>query len=267
MRVARTERLTPLMVRITFAGDTLDGFVGGGYDQRCKLMLPRTGQAEPVLSEDADAVGWFEAWRRTPEEIRPVMRTYTVRAQRPHRQEVDIDFALHEAPDGTSGPATRWARAATAGDRILLCGPADADAGGVDFRPPEGTAALLLAGDETALPAIAATLEGLARDGAGDIRHITVLAEVDGPEGEFGLPTVEQAETSLRWLHRGHGPSQLAEAVRSASVPEGRVYAWVAAEASVARGIRRQLVDERGLDRTAVTFKGYWRAGFSEDDD
>jgi NADPH-dependent ferric siderophore reductase len=48
-------------------------------------------------------------------------------------------------------------------------------------------------------------------------------------------------------------------------VPEdgtaGPLYAWLAGEAGVIRTLRRHLVAERGMDRHAVAFMGYWRIG------
>ena len=82
-----------------------------------------------------------------------------MRAVRPHLAEVDVDLVLH----GDSGPATRWARRARVGDEIALVGPDagfDGDHGGVEFRPPTG-GTLLLAGDETAVPAISSICERL----------------------------------------------------------------------------------------------------------
>ena len=43
------------------------------------------------------------------------------------------------------------------------------------------------------------------------------------------------------------------------------VYAWLAGEAGVMEGLRRHLVQERGVDRRSVAFMGYWRDGKSSD--
>ncbi|PWI42758.1 siderophore-interacting protein [Streptomyces sp. ICBB 8177] len=254
VRVERTRRLTPHMVRVTFAGPSLDGFHNGGYDQRGKVLLPRPGQREPVTPPDADTLGWYEAWKRMPAEDRPVMRTYTIRAQRAEQAEVDIDFALH----GTLGPASRWAAECAPGDRVLLCGPARPGAGGVDFQPPAGTGQVLLAGDETALPAVAAILDALPAS-----LPVRVFVEVAGPREEQPLSRA----ADVRWLHRHHGSPGLLEAVRGAELPlDAQPYAWLAGEASAIRELRRHLVGERGLDKRSVCFKGYWRAGLTEDD-
>ncbi|MEO3764728.1 SIP domain-containing protein [Streptomyces sp. B5E4] len=39
----------------------------------------------------------------------------------------------------------------------------------------------------------------------------------------------------------------------------------MAGESATVRAVRRQLVRERGFDRGAVTFSGYWRRGTTED--
>jgi len=44
----------------------------------------------------------------------------------------------------------------------------------------------------------------------------------------------------------------------------GHFYAWLAAEASVIKLLRRFLVSETGVDRKQVAFMGYWRTGKSE---
>ncbi len=66
-----------------------------------------------------------------------------------------MDFAVHNPP----GPAAAWALDCLAGDRITALGPAEAENAGIDFRPPPDTDWILLAGDESALPAISGILE------------------------------------------------------------------------------------------------------------
>jgi NADPH-dependent ferric siderophore reductase len=50
-------------------------------------------------------------------------------------------------------------------------------------------------------------------------------------------------------------------------VPESRTegcYAWLAGEAGMVKALRRRLVRDLGLPRTAVAFMGYWRLGAAE---
>ncbi|MEU0697899.1 siderophore-interacting protein [Streptomyces niveus] len=261
LRVLRTRRLGPSLVRVTFGGDTrsatggdgLTGFAAGGRDQSLSLFLPLPGQPAPVVPvEEGD--GWWAAWRALPEDVRAVMRSYTVREQRHDPDELDIDFALH--PDG--GPACRWADDAAPGDRVLVLGPAVADNTAVRFRPPAGTDSVLIWADETSLPAAAAILEWLP---AGTKTRVWL----DVPYGADRMELPTAADTTVHWLaHDEDAPSAL-DAVRAAELPGASPYAWLAGEAGTVKELRRHLVRERGLDRRNVTFVGYWRRGLSEE--
>ncbi|WP_327674664.1 siderophore-interacting protein [Kitasatospora sp. NBC_00458] len=255
--VVRSRRLGPTMTRITLGGPGLDGFASGGRDQSFSLFLPHPGQDAPVLPVEAGA-GWFAEWRALDESVRAVMRSYTVRSQRElpgGGTELDVDFALH----GDTGPASRWAARAEPGDRVLLLGPAVADNRSVGFRPPAGTRTVLVAADETALPAAAAILEWLPED-------VTVHAFLQVPHAEDVQELPARAADGTRWLV---GTDLLVGAVRAAEFPvdgEDRVYAWLAGEAGTVRALRRHLVGERGVDRRRIEFSGYWRRGASEED-
>ena len=180
------------------------------------------------------------------------MRTYTIRNHRPGESEVDIDFALH----GTPGPASRWAVVARPGDHAVLYGPA------ASYLPPEDNRWSLIAGDESALPAIGAILEHRPADAVA-----RVLVEV--PDERDSQPFECAADADVTWLIRRGAPAErsrlLPNAVRAMTLP-ARPYVWLAGEASIVTSIRRHLVHERGIDRTAVTFTGYWRHGRTEND-
>ncbi|MET7934474.1 siderophore-interacting protein [Streptomyces sp. NPDC005322] len=258
-QVVRTRSLGPSMARITFGGACLKEFTAGGRDQRFKLFLPHPGQSAPVVPVE-DGEGWFAGWRAMDPGVRGIMRSYTVREQRHDPDEIDVDFALHE--DG--GPAARWAARAERGDRVTLLGPVVADNAGIDFRPPPGTEWVLLSGDETALPAIAGILEWLP---AGT--RAKVWIEVQHAEDLQELRT--EANADITWLIRdGAAPDAprsalVLDELRAAELPHGTPYAWIAGEAGTVRALRRHLVRERGFDRKAVTFTGYWRLGACEE--
>ena len=55
-------------------------------------------------------------------------------------------------------------------------------------------------------------------------------------------------------------------AVRRAGLPTDRPFAWLAGEAGAVRALRRHLVEERGFDKRAIDFAGYWRRRLSQDD-
>ncbi|MFJ1796727.1 siderophore-interacting protein [Kitasatospora griseola] len=260
-QVVGTRRLGPTMLRVTFGGAALAGFTSGGRDQSCSLFLPHPGQPEPLLPY-RDGEGWFAAWRALPASERAVMRSYTVRARRAEPPELDVDFALHGTdPDDPSptGPAARWAAAAVPGDRVVLLGPAVADNRSVGFRPPEGTRTVLLLADETALPAVGGILEWLPADA-----RALVWIEVPDAADIQDLSDAEQVD--IVWLIREPGaPTRLLTSLREAELPADATYAWIAGEAGTVKALRRHLVRERGLDRRAVSFAGYWRRGASED--
>ncbi|MFF9867930.1 siderophore-interacting protein [Streptomyces sp. NPDC013953] len=262
LQVDRTRRLGPSLVRVTFTGETageLKGFASGGRDQSLSLFLPHPGQPEPVLPplDTDDLYAVLGAWRAMPDDVRAVMRSYSVREQRLTEDgttEVDIDFAVHE--DG--GPACRWAQNASAGDRVVVLGPAVADNTGVRFRLPEDADEVLIWGDETALPAASSILESLP---AG--LRAQVWLEV--PYAADRLELVTEADATVTWLVREEGAPGAAEAVRAAELWGSAPYAWIAGESGSVKALRRHLVNERGLDRRRVTFVGYWRKGLSED--
>ncbi|GAA2837894.1 siderophore-interacting protein [Kitasatospora paracochleata] len=260
-QVVRAVRLGPTMVRVTLGGEQLAGFASGGRDQSFSLFLPHPGQPAPVLPIEAGE-GWFAEWRALPAEVRAVMRSYTVRAQRPELRELDVDFALHGTEPGAAaaaGPAARWAAVAGPGDRVILLGPRLAENRSVGFRPPAGTEWMLLAADETALPAVGGILDGLPDDA-----RARVWIEV--PHAEDIQDLAAGPEVEITWLIREAGqPSPLLERLRAADLPDGTPYAWIAGESGAVRALRRHLVGERGFDRRAVTFSGYWRRGASEE--
>ncbi|GAB7303403.1 hypothetical protein MAFF212519_12630 [Clavibacter michiganensis] len=117
-RVARTERISPTFLRITFQSDDLRGFGDECLDQRIKLLLPVAEHGLPDLT-GVGGDDWFAWWRALPDAERNPLRTYTSRAVRRDLGEVDVDFALH----GDMGPASRWAGSARVGDEMVLIGP------------------------------------------------------------------------------------------------------------------------------------------------
>lgn len=254
LHVLRTEQVGPGMVRVTFGGEDLKALVSDGRDQRLKLFLAHEGQDAPVVPIEAGE-DWFGAWTAMDANERAVMRTYTVRDARRDPDEMDIDFAMH----GDTGPASRWARRARAGDRVIVIGPSAPDNGGADFQPPAGSEWVLIAADETALPAVEGILRWLPADLPARV-WLSVAHEGDKRE----LPSAAQVD--VRWFVRDGGADPLPAAIEGAELSEDTAYAWIAGEASMVRAVRRNLVRDRGFDRKTVTFTGYWRRGATDDD-
>ncbi|MFZ4153068.1 siderophore-interacting protein [Streptomyces pseudogriseolus] len=271
LQVAGTRRLGPSLVRVTFTGPELRDFRSDGRDQSLSLFLPHPGQTEPVVPLELGE-GWWQGWRELPDDVRAVMRSYTLRALRAdalgRTAEIDVDFVLHgvgaeAGPSAAAGPASRWAARAAAGDRVLLLGPAVADNRAIRFRPPEDASTVLLWADETAVPAAAAVLESLPA-GA----RARVWLEVPHAGDVQELPTAADAEVT--WFVRDgcaapDVPLAL-DAVRETPLPSpGRAYVWIAGESGHVKLLRRHFVGERGVDRRRVTFVGYWRRGLTEE--
>ncbi len=239
-RVVRTERLTPNMVRVVLGETELTA--GEFTDHYVKLLFPAPGIEYP---EPFDLAGIREEF---PREQWPRIRTYTVR--RWDGRELTIDVVVH-GDEGVAGP---WARRVRAGELVRFLGPGGA------YAPDPAADWHLLAGDESALPAIAATLERL-RPGA----RAHALIEVSGPEEEQKLET--SAEVTVVWLHRGGGAvgDSLVRAVTDLDFPPGTVQAFVHGEAGLVKELRRLLLKDRGIPRDQVSISGYWRLGHDED--
>ncbi|MCX4424000.1 siderophore-interacting protein [Streptomyces mirabilis] len=265
LQVVRTRRLGPSLVRITFAGDDLAAFASHGRDQSLSLFLPHPGQTQPAVPYELGD-SWWQGWRELPDDVRAVMRSYTLRALRPDARgrtsEIDIDFVLHGVePDAEvpAGPASQWASRAAAGDRVVLLGPAVEDNRAIRFRPPADTDLVVLWADETALPAASAILESLP---AGT--RVRAWLEVQHAEDVQDLLVTAEAE--ITWLVRDDGAPMAVDAVRAARLPPTESpYAWIAGESGCVKEMRRHLVRERGIDRRRVTFVGYWRRGLTEE--
>lgn len=252
LSVAAVAELGPRMRRVTLTGPELVGWESVAPDQQVKLFFARDGGVPRVPDPPADRSAvpdWYGRYLAVPEPERPWMRSYTVRRHLPEQQQVEIDFVLHE---GGAGPASAWAAGAVPGDVVGLYGPAVAH-----VRPAPPGAVQLLAGDETALPAIAALLESLAPG-----QRATVHVQVTDAADEQELAT--DGDVTIHWHHRG--ATALVEGVRAAGMPDSLEHGWLAGEASQVRALRRLLVGGWGMATSAVSFTGYWRRHLSQDD-
>lgn len=262
IQVNDVRQLTPHLRRVTFGGDDLADLHYDEPDQQVKLYFPKPGQSAPRMpAPSTDFTSWYDVFNAIPEPERPWMRSYTLRAHDPERRTIAVDFVIH---DDHAGPATNWARTAAPGDTLAMFGPSAYFNRPTPLRTSVSAADwLLLAGDETALPAIGGILEALP-----DGTRAEAFVEVPAPEDQLALVT--RGAVGIRWLHRDGVPAGrsplLLDAVRRASFPAGAVFAWLAAEAGIVRSLRRHLLDERGVDKRAIEFTGHWRQALSQDD-
>lgn len=245
LTVERVEDLSPTMRRVALGGPELAGFVADGPTDHAKIFFPHVPGDEPALPDPA-------TWAGRQDE-RYVCRDYTVRTFVPSSDELVLDMAVH-----SHGPAGRWIAQARPGQRLGVYGPKSTK------LPPVDRDWYLLAADETGLPALTNWLERLP---AGPAVHAFV--EVGDAADEVHLPGRDGV--TVTWLHRGTAEpgttTLLADAVEAAALPgRGEPWTWAAAEASVVRAVRRHLVEQRQVDRRAVSTTGYWRRGVANFD-
>lgn len=242
-QVVRTERLTPHMQRVVLGGEGLAEFtMGDSTDHYVKLLFGAEGVTYP---EPFDMQRIREEF---PRDQWPVTRTYTVRSWDPRTRELAVDFVVH-GDEGLAGP---WAQHVQPGATVRFLGP------GGGYAPDADADWHLLAGDESALPAIAASLEALP-EGA------TAYAFVEVADADEEQKISSSAE--IVWLHRGQRPvgEALVEAVRSLDFPAGDMQAFVHGEAGFVKELRRYLRMERQVPRERLSISGYWRLGDNED--
>lgn len=237
LQVLRAAQITPGMRRVTLGGEELAGIADGC---NIKLLFPRDADTPlclPLKGPDGRAL-------YAPGEVPPVIRTYSVRTHDREAGELHVDFVMHG-----HGVASEWARRAQPGDPIGMAGP-----GGLTLRPSD---AYVIAGDQTALPAISSMLEKLPADARGH-------AFIEIPDPAERQPLLHPPGIAVTWLIGRGEPSPLIEAVQSVPWPEGKVFAWIGAESLPTRVLRAYVREGRGLDRRQHLAIGYWKRGMSE---
>lgn len=244
--VISTERLTPQLVRVVLGGEgLLDYAAGDASDQYVNCMFLPDGATYRVPFEDADV-------RDLDRDQRPFPRRITVRFWDPGTRQLTLDIAAH----GDIGHAGKWALSAQPGDRLQMRGPAGS------YTPHPDAAAYLLVGDESAIPAIAASAEAIAPG-----RRVVVIAEVEDAAGE--VPLTSPGNLEVHWVHRSGRTDELdsllAGAVAALPDFEGVVSAFVHGEAESIRAVRRQLLMSGVVDLDHLSCSPYWRRGSDDE--
>ncbi|QNG19202.1 siderophore-interacting protein [Rhodococcus triatomae] len=235
LTVLRSEQLSPHMVRVHFGDPGFDSFTPNAFtDAYVKLELPDQGQT--------------------------YLRTYTIRSVDPDAREIAIDFVVH----GDQGVAGPWAARARAGDTVTLRGPGGA------YAPDIAADWHLLAGDETAIPAISAAAEALPAEAVG-----YVVLEVAGPDDEIAVST--PAGVRVIWVHRGDSSDRvgddragdnapLVEAVKALEWLPGEPHVFIHGEAqAVMHNLRPYIRREKQVPAQRASISGYWRRGRTEE--
>lgn len=245
------------MLRVVLGGNGFDTFSPSGFtDSYVKVVFVRHGVDVAALPQPLT----IDSFNGLPEHDRPVIRTLTVRRVDRSARQISIDVSVH-GDHGTVGP---WATDARPGDPAYLMGPSGA------YAPDPSADWHLMAGDESAIPAISVALEALPPDAIGK-----VFIEVAGPEGEIDLAA--PAGVELNWIHRGgradlvgddragdHAPL-IAEVKETLWLP-GQVQVFIHGEAqAVMHNLRPYVRKERGVDAKWASISGYWRRGRTEE--
>lgn len=245
VRLVSNVAIAPRIRRLVFTGDDVARF-GSTADIHVRLYFPPEGLATPEWPRpgpDGRTV-WPEEGRK------PDVRYYTVRRFRPETNEIEIDFVMHD----DEGPGSAFASRAGPGALCGMAGPVGRVA------PKAGWT--LLAGDETALPAIARMLEEMPRDTQG-----LVFVEIDSERDE--IPLAAPPAVVVTWLRRRGAPAGatdlLLRAVETAQIPQSDdVFVWVACEIMAAKALRKHLRTARGLARDRHLVVGYWEREVEE---
>ncbi|MDD7940430.1 siderophore-interacting protein [Actinomycetospora lutea] len=243
LEVTGTRRVGPAMLRLTLGGPELAGFESHSVvDEHVKLVFPDPDGGLRVPEQNGLMLSW-------PKPMPPT-RDYTVRRHDPVAGELDLDVVLHPG-----GLAAGWASRVGPGEPVWVAGPP------AGLAVPEHYDRYLLAGDTTALPAIARWVENMPRSARGWV-FVEVADATE--EVDLGAP----AGVAVTWLHRdgvAAGRSDvLARAVFAVAVPPGEsVYVWIAGEAGSIKPLRRWVRDDLRLARSDVSITGYWKLGLS----
>jgi NADPH-dependent ferric siderophore reductase len=239
MHVSAKQWITPNMIRVTCAADwikTLDQGIEGAH---FKLFLPQHGQAEDAFLEQLVAGP------------RPTVRTYTIRHIRTALGEIDVDFVDH----GDSGPASAWARRCSIGDVAGFAGP-----GPVKLKTFHADF-YVVAADMSALPVAAATLEAMPRNAKG-VAYLEITSNAD--RQSIDAPHAIE----INWLIHAsphQTPTQSVALIAELSKFEGTVQTCIAGESGMAKALREEIVNQRGVPKTDTYISGYWKIGMHED--
>ena len=236
----------PRLVRVTLSGSELAGFTVEQPAASVRVLLPSSGAGELVVPS------WNGNEFLLPDGRRPTIRTFTPWHADPEALELDVGVVVHGG-----GVASDWAVSAEPGRPAAISRSWPR----VHRRPRH--AAYLVAGDETAIPAITPgrSMRSPAR------RRSRCGSKSRTPTAAFALATHPGATVEWCDLPSGAPPGdELGAAVRDVDLPDG-ARVWAAGEAAAVQRIRRHLFDDRGLAQAQTSVRGYWKYGRAGDGD
>ena len=225
------------MLRVTLSGPELNGLQPGLPAASLRLLLPAPGATDVVVPTWNGNEFLFE------DASRPVIRTLTPLGLNPDSNELDIEIVRHG-----HGPLSNWADTAQPGDHVAISGM------GRGYDIDTVARFFLLAGDESALPAISTLLPALPSEA-----DVQVFVELSDPDASLELPP--HNNMALQWCELANAarPGDALVAAVADAVLDPDVRVWAAGEAAAMQRIRRHLFDERHLSRAHSVIRGYWK--------
>lgn len=246
--------LTPRLRRITLTGPQLSSFslddsAGGrgsgdlvelpafespGFDDHVKCIFSSDRGRAALPRQLPHGIEW------TPSDDR-VTRDYTPTRVDLDAQELDLEFVLHG-----HGPAASWAREAVIGSRLHIVGPK------LTTALPADLEWIVLAGDETAIPAITRFM----RERPVRARALITIVISDA---SAQVPIDAGDGDIVRWIvgDPTDGPA-LRDAVAEILPASGSGYAWAAGESRALLPLRRLFKASECLDKSRINVTGYW---------
>ena len=235
-RVVSVEQRTPRLAMVTLEGAGIAALVPPEPAASVRLLTPRGHAADelemPVY--DGNIFRYLDGELSTARTMTPLSAG---RAQR-------VLLGVH---DHGGGRLSTWLGQVEPGDSVALSGP------GAGYTVDGDAGRFVIAGDESALPAISQLLGAL--PGHADV---DVAIEVGAVEARTELPAHPRSE--ITWLDAAPaaapGEAMVEWIGRRAIDAATRV--WAAGEAAAVHQIRKVL-DGAGVQRSQMSVRGYWK--------
>ncbi len=221
-QVSHVEQPDDCFIRVTFTGSDLADFQSKGFDDHLKFLFD-------------------------DEQGQSTRRDYTPRSFDNAKQQVTIEFALHE-----NGKATQWARQAQPGQSVTLVGPRGSLIIAKEYHWH------LLIGDLTALPAIRRRLEEL--DGHKQVKVMLLQPDGCSLEAINHTSTNTSTRTSAQISYFTES-EDLTEAVQTFELPKGEGFIWAAGERQMMATLKQILIKEKQHHKSASRIAAYWQQG------
>ncbi|MCA1921018.1 siderophore-interacting protein [Buttiauxella noackiae] len=215
--------------RIVFTSPELVGFSSQGFDDHVKVFFPPENGDFVRPSVTDDGIVWGEG-------LRPVSRDYTPLSFDAARNELTLDFYIHDG-----GVASMWADKAAVGDTLLIGGPRGS------LVIPTDYAFQLYICDESGLPAVRRRLLSLPE-------HISPVVLVNCHHAQTHEYLSEFEHARVEWLDI----ESIARNVSTIEFPENDYFVWITGEGRDVKQLSDELLENRGLDADYVRAVAYW---------